>query len=49
MAHYYLPDGKPYHFVIGKNGKERPTRITDARKVGAVPSVTESRRQTRTD
>mgnify|MGYP003343049956 CR=1 FL=1 len=25
---------------VGKNGKERPTRITDAREKGYVPSVT---------
>ena len=38
--HWYMPDGTPYYTCIGANGKERPTTLRDARKVGAVPSVT---------
>lgn len=37
--HYYDRTGAPRHTVIGKNGKERDTIITDARKLGLVPSV----------
>ena len=41
-GHYYLPDGTPFYSVPNKSkpGKFRPVTITDARKVGAVPSVT---------
>lgn len=38
--HYYYPDGRPCYTVTGKNGKERPTTLRDARKIGLVPSVT---------
>jgi len=38
--HWYAPpDGRPVYTVIGANGKERPTTIRDARKLGLVPSV----------
>jgi len=40
MSHFYDKDCNPCHTVIGKNGKERATRITDARKEGWYPSVT---------
>lgn len=39
-GHFYLPDGTPFYTVVGKNGKERPTTLRDARAVMAVPSVT---------
>jgi len=39
-GHFYIGDGSPYYSVIGKNGKERPATLRDARKVGAVPGVT---------
>lgn len=39
-THWYLPDGTPFYTVTAKNGNERPAHIGDARKVGAVPSVT---------
>jgi len=40
-GHWYCAKtGEPRYTVIGKNGKERPTRITDARDKGFVPSVT---------
>lgn len=39
-GHWYDKDGKPAYTVIGKNGKERPTTLRDARKLGLVPSVT---------
>lgn len=39
MTHFYL-DGKPYYTVKGANGKERPTTLKDAKKVGAVVGVT---------
>jgi hypothetical protein len=38
--HYYLPDGRPFYEVTGKNGKLRSVNIRDAKAVGAVPSVT---------
>lgn len=38
--HWYTQDGKPMHTIIGKNGKERPTTLRDARKLQLVPSVT---------
>lgn len=41
MGHWYLPDGKPFYEVENKSrGGMRPATIRDARKVGAVPSVT---------
>jgi hypothetical protein len=39
-GHWYEPDGKPAYTIIGKNGKERPTTLRDARKLGLLPSVT---------
>jgi hypothetical protein len=40
-AHWYTRDGQPMHTVIGSStGKPRPTNITDARKLGLLPSVT---------
>ena len=40
-GHWYdAKTGEPRYTVKGKNGKERPTRITDAREKGYVPSVT---------
>lgn len=40
-AHWYKPDGTPMHIVIGSStGMLRPTNITDARKLGLLPSVT---------
>lgn len=40
QGHYYRQDGTPAYTVIGKNGKERPTDIRDARRLNLVPSVT---------
>jgi len=37
--HWYARDGSCAYTVIGANGKERPTTIRDARKLGLVPSV----------
>ncbi len=39
-GHWYTLDGAPAYTVIGKNGKERPATLADARKLGLVPSVT---------
>lgn len=39
-GHWYRPDGAPAYTTTGSNGKERPTTLRDARKVGLVPSVT---------
>lgn len=39
-GHFYTKDGTPAYTIIGKNGKERPTTLRDARKLGLVPSVT---------
>lgn len=39
-SHWYDKDGNPAYSVIGKNGKERPTTLRDARKLGLLPSVT---------
>lgn len=39
-GHWYKPDGTPAYTVIGKNGKERPTTVRDARERNLVPSVT---------
>jgi hypothetical protein len=38
-GHWYLPCGKPFYTIIGKNGKERGVTLRDARPVNAVPSV----------
>lgn len=39
-GHYYHRDGTPAYTIIGKNGKERPTTLRDARSLGLLPSVT---------
>lgn len=39
-THWYSRDGAPRYTVLGKNGKERPTTIRDARALELVPSVT---------
>jgi len=39
-GHWYAKDGTPVYTLTGKNGKERPTTIRDARKLGLYPSVT---------
>ena len=40
-AHWYLPSGETYHTVLSADGvTPRPTTLRDARKVGALPSVT---------
>lgn len=39
-GHWYTRDGKPAYTIIGKNGKERPTTLRDARQYNLVPSVT---------
>jgi hypothetical protein len=40
-GHWYLPDGTPFYTIPKAKGKgERPVTLRDARKVGAVPSVT---------
>lgn len=41
-AHWYLADGTPFHEVPNKSkpGEMRPTTIVDAKKAGALPSVT---------
>jgi hypothetical protein len=39
-GHWYSQDGSPAYRVVGKNGVERNTRLTDARERGLVPSVT---------
>lgn len=38
--HWYTKDGKPAYTVMGKNGRERDTTISDARNLNLVPSVT---------
>lgn len=38
--HWYARDGSPFYTMRGKNGNLRAVTIRDARKVGAVPSVT---------
>lgn len=40
MAHWYTHKGEACHRLVGKNGKERPTTLRDARKLGLLPSVT---------
>lgn len=44
-GHWYTQAGAPAYTVIGKNGKERPTTLRDARQSGLVPSVTTIIRQ----
>jgi hypothetical protein len=39
-GHWYTQLGEPAYRIIGKNGVERNTRLTDARERGLVPSVT---------
>ena len=39
-GHWYQKDGTPAYTIIGKNGKERPTTLRDAKKLGLLPSVT---------
>lgn len=39
-AHWYDKEGKPFHTIIGKNGKERNTTVKDARALDLLPSVT---------
>ena len=39
-THWYTRDGLPMYTVTGKNGKERPTNLRDARAMNLVPSVT---------
>jgi len=39
-GHYYTAAGEPAHVIIGANGKERNTTVTDARKLKLYPSVT---------
>ena len=40
QGHWYDAAGNPAYTVIGKNGKERPTTLRDAKKLNLVPSVT---------
>ncbi len=39
-GHWYALDGSPCYTIVGRNGRERPTTLRDARKLGLVPSVT---------
>jgi hypothetical protein len=40
-GHWYLPpNGVPFYTIEGKNGEQRNVTLRDARRVGAVPSVT---------
>jgi hypothetical protein len=39
QGHFYFPDGRPAYTIVGKNGKERPTTLRDARKENLKPSV----------
>lgn len=39
-GHWYTKDGVPAYTLIGKNGKERPATVRDARAMGLYPSVT---------
>lgn len=39
-GHWYKDDGAPAYSIIGKNGKERPVTLRDARTENLVPSVT---------
>jgi len=39
-GHWYTLAGEPAYTVVGKNGKERPATLADARKANLVPSYT---------
>jgi hypothetical protein len=39
-GHWYQSNGESAHVIIGANGKERNTTVSDARKLGLLPSVT---------
>jgi hypothetical protein len=39
-GHWYLKDGSPFYEVLSAKGELRGATLADARKVGAVPSVT---------
>jgi hypothetical protein len=39
-GHWYDAEGRSAHVIIGANGKERNTTVSDARKIGLLPSVT---------
>ena len=39
-CHWYDYEGNAQYTILGKNGKERPTTLRDARKLFYVPSVT---------
>ena len=39
-THWYSKDGSAAYSMIGANGKERPTTLRDAKKLGLLPSVT---------
>ena len=39
-GHWYRQDGSPAYTITGKNGKDRPTTLRDARQLSLVPSVT---------
>lgn len=40
-SHWYLPDGTPFHEIEKLDGSgKRPTTLADARKRGALPSIT---------
>lgn len=38
--HWYAPDGSPFYTIRSATGAERSVTLRDARKIGAVPSVT---------
>ena len=38
-GHWYTQSGQSAHVIIGANGKERNTTVSDARKLGLLPSV----------
>ncbi len=39
--HAYTRQGRPHYYIVSKNGNERATTISDCRKLGLLPSVTE--------
>jgi hypothetical protein len=39
-GHWYTLAGEPAYTIVGKNGRERPTTLADARKANLVPSYT---------
>jgi hypothetical protein len=39
-GHWYTRSGDPAYTVRGANGRERPTTLRDARRLGLLPSVT---------